>query len=212
MSRGRRPGLGRLLRFVLSALAVSCLVAGLWVTVLVHPYLAVVARGVEGVIHAAGLGRVAVAATAGKLRFAYRDVLLRDSSVGTLGGISLTFNVVPLVALMVASAGVPWRARLGYLGVALLVAYATHVGHAAASFYVGTHAVVAVEEGDPLGWARVWSHYGITYAYVFWNVAGRMLTPFVLWGAAFPRVLFGPESLLAPSRGPLRRSSRRPQP
>ncbi|MBI2566015.1 MAG: hypothetical protein HYV63_03130 [Candidatus Schekmanbacteria bacterium] len=187
----------RLLKFLVISTTISFAMGACWSVFLVSHYITFFSQVANTILHVTGYQNVITRAEGHQLIFLEVDNVLRERYVGTLDGMTLSFNIVPLVGLMLAIPGVPLHRRLANLGIALLAVFFTHCVHMTAGFYSATHASIVVSGSGLWKLAQIASYYALHYIHGFWEVAGALLVPFVIWGVAYPDVIVGKNSLFS---------------
>lgn len=143
-------------------------------------YNVLLAEGMN-VIHPITSGGL-IFSTDGKFLLIITDSLaLSQQKVARLDGYSLAMNVLPLTGLFWSSPGLTIGKRVLFYLISLAILYCTHIAHIYLDLLLLKPPVVL-----PIGYKIVIYGKILMYAVlwiftIFWEQAGRMFFPFLLW-------------------------------
>ncbi len=105
--------------------------------------------------------------------------------------LTLHFNVIPFVALFLATPGISWKRRLISLPIAFVFLSLSHLLHAYLNYYAITHQKVDVMMNKPFqAWLKVSSMNLVLYLRAFMEQAGSRLISFLLWIVFYNKKIF----------------------
>ncbi len=175
----------RILLFLIKFLVISIILGVVWYA-FVHGYYLKLICGSWNVFYKVSISDKKVNLSANILSFYFKD-----ESTGSMAlfmqidGKSLTFNIIPLIALFLSNPGIGIKRRMLTLSIGLIIIYSSHLLHIKLDFY----RVMPIEKIYLYGgfWFKVeqitrffW-HNTLKYSGIFYEQVGSQLMPLILW-------------------------------